>query len=315
MRLAHFSDLHLLSLEGASAIRFLNKRITGLATLRLRRKSVHKPFAVRAIAEEIRRVGVDHVAVTGDLTNLALEPEFELVRRFFDDELGLPPERVSVVPGNHDVYTRGSAKAQRFSAYLGDYLTSDLPEFGVANEGGRFPFVKLRGPLAIIGLSTAVARSPLMAAGQFGAAQLDQLAKLLRHPEVERRGKVLLQHHPMHDRPSRLIGYLEGLHDAPAMAKTLRSLAHGLILHGHLHRRVRRSIETEAGRVDVIGATSASLISAHAHRHAGFNLYGFDEVGRLTSVEAHVLGDDGKFAITNVPVEAPSEHRAIVGRA
>ncbi len=80
MRIAHFSDLHLLSLEGVPAWRFLNKRLTGWVNLRLKRGHMHKASYVRAIAREIARSRIDHVVVTGDLTNLALEPEFELAR-------------------------------------------------------------------------------------------------------------------------------------------------------------------------------------------------------------------------------------------
>ena len=105
VRIAHLSDLHLLSLEGAIPFRLLNKRLTGYANIRLHRGSVHKPAAVRAAAREIRRLDVDHVVITGDVSNLALEREFELVRAFLEDDLGLPPDRVSLVPGNHDVYT------------------------------------------------------------------------------------------------------------------------------------------------------------------------------------------------------------------
>ncbi len=80
MRIAHFSDLHLLSLEGVPLRRFLNKRLTGWVNLRLKRGHIHKASYVRAIAREIARAKIDHVVVTGDLTNLALEPEFELAR-------------------------------------------------------------------------------------------------------------------------------------------------------------------------------------------------------------------------------------------
>ena len=82
MRIAHLSDLHLLSLDGAVPFRLLNKRLTGYLNLRFHRKSVHKPFAVHAAAREVVRLGIDHVVITGDLSNLALEGEFELVRRF-----------------------------------------------------------------------------------------------------------------------------------------------------------------------------------------------------------------------------------------
>ena len=80
MRIAHFSDLHLLSLSGVGPWRFLNKRLTGYANLRLKRGHIHRASYVRAIAQEIVRAKVDHVVITGDLTNLALEPEFELAK-------------------------------------------------------------------------------------------------------------------------------------------------------------------------------------------------------------------------------------------
>jgi 3',5'-cyclic AMP phosphodiesterase CpdA len=305
MRIAHFSDLHLLSLEGVGFGRFLNKRITGMAMLKMHRGSAHKPQAVRAVAEEVRRANVDHVAITGDLTNLALESEFTLVRQFLDRDLGLSPSQVSVVPGNHDVYTRGSARKRRFESFFADYLASDLPDYGVEHSGARYPFVKLRGKFAIIGMSTAVPRSPLMAAGRFGSAQIDQLARILEDPAVRDRTKVILQHHPAHNLKNRVVAYLEGLHDSKHMLRTLQRLEHGLILHGHSHIRVRRTVITEVGQIDVVGATSASLLSDHPHRHTGFNLYEFDDrTGRLGAVEAHVLGDDGRFRRDQIPVDA-----------
>ena len=284
--------------------RFLNKRITGIMMLRMHRKSAHKPHAVRAVAEEVKLARVDHVAITGDLTNLALESEFDLVTKFLEEDLGLSPDQVSVIPGNHDVYTKGSAKSRRFEQYFQKYMQSDLPEYGVDHFGARYPYVKLRGKLAIIGMSTAVPRGPLMASGKFGSAQIDQLARMLEHPEVADRSKVILQHHPPHNMRSRVIAYLEGLHDSKHMLRTLRKLEHGLILHGHSHIRVHRTVPTEAGIIDVVGATSASLLSAHPHRHAGFNLYEFDDVtGKLGLIEAHVLGDDGKFRRDEVPAD------------
>lgn len=304
MRIAHFSDLHLLSLEGVGFHRFLNKRLTGWAMLRFHRKSVHKPHLVRAVADEVGAARIDHVAITGDLTNLALESEFALVKSFLENDLGFHPDQVSVVPGNHDVYTRGACKTRRFETFFKGYMESDLPEYGVDHHGARYPFVKLRGPVAVIGMSTAVPRAPMMASGRFGAAQIDQLARLLEHPEVQRRNKVILQHHPAHNVKNRVIAYLEGLHDSKHMLRTLHRLEHGMILHGHSHIRVRRSVTTDVGSIDVIGATSASLLSSHPHRHAGFNLYEFDDVTtRLVHAEAHVLGDDGAFKREEIPLD------------
>jgi 3',5'-cyclic AMP phosphodiesterase CpdA len=287
VRIAHLSDLHLLSLEGAVPYRLFNKRITGYLNLRFHRKSVHKPFAVRAAAREIKRLGIDHVVITGDVSNLALENEFELVRRFLADDLGLPPERVSLVPGNHDAYTGGAHHSRRFATTFGAYLRSDLADHTV--PGDVFPFVHLRGPAAIIGLSTALPRPPLVASGTIGAPQLRALERILAHPEVASRTAIILQHHPIHNPRSRAKTALEGLTDADAEASLLRRVRRGLVLHGHLHRRIHRKLATDRGHLDAVGATSASLLHESDERMAGFNVYELDNDSAVRGIESHRL--------------------------
>ncbi|HEX3343012.1 MAG TPA: metallophosphoesterase, partial [Polyangiaceae bacterium] len=259
MRIAHFSDLHLLSLDGVHPRRFLNKRLTGWLNLRLKRGSIHRSAYVRAIAREIARLDVEHVVVTGDLTNLALESEFELVCDLFEKDLALDPSRVTIAPGNHDLYTRGALTSRRFARYLAPYLVSDLPELAVDAGGGRFPVVKLRGEVAIVALSSAVPRLPLVAAGEVGLPQLAALARILAHPEVTRRTVLVAVHHPAVHEWSRVKTYVEGLRDAPALLGHLRRLPRGMVLHGHLHRRIQRAVPTDAGHLLQVGATSASL--------------------------------------------------------
>jgi 3',5'-cyclic AMP phosphodiesterase CpdA len=301
VRLAHFSDLHVLSFVGVRPHRFLNKRLTGYLNLKLKRKHIHHPRYVRAIAREVAKAKVDHVAVTGDLTNLALEPEFEAVREILEDELGFHPSQVSVVPGNHDLYTRGAMRGRRFVEFMGAYVDSDLP-FSTGKELGVFPYVRLRGPLAIIGLSSAVPRPPFVAAGRLGRAQLDAFSRLLDHADVRSRTPVILLHHPIHLPRSRMKALLEGLHDARELARRLAGVEHGLVLHGHLHRRLEQVLSTERGAVRSFGATSASLHHEHETKMAGFNLYEFADTGRLLKAEAHVLGEGDGFRVEPVPL-------------
>jgi 3',5'-cyclic AMP phosphodiesterase CpdA len=302
MRIAHFSDLHLLSLDGVGPLRFLNKRLTGYANLRLKRGSIHRSAYVRAIAKEISRRGIEHVVITGDLTNLALEPEFELAREVIRDDLGLDASRVSVVPGNHDVYTSGSQKKLRFSMYCADYIASDLPLLSVSVPAGRFPFVKLRGPVAIIGLSSAVTRPPFVAAGHLGRSQLHALSCILDHPEVRKRTPVIAIHHPIHNPASRMKSLMEGLSDARELTAILQGVKRGLILHGHLHRRIHRDLMTRDGAMSSVGATSASLHHDDDARSAGFNLYEIDDGGSITHTDAHVFEPDrGSFRAQAIP--------------
>src|SRR5689334_6375194 len=108
MRVAHISDLHVLDLAGAALSRFLNKRATGYANRRYNRKHALQSDLVRKIAADLSASKGDHVVISGDVSNLALEAEFEAVRTILDDVLGLPPSAVTLGPGNHDVYTRGA---------------------------------------------------------------------------------------------------------------------------------------------------------------------------------------------------------------
>jgi 3',5'-cyclic AMP phosphodiesterase CpdA len=289
VRIAHLSDLHLLSLEGAVPFRLFNKRLTGYINIRLHRGSAHRSWAVHAAAEAIRAMKVDHVVVTGDVSNLALEGEFELVRQLLEGGLGLGPEDVSLVPGNHDAYTAGAFRTKRFLQYLEPFTSSDLPELATPEGFGRFPFVRLRGPVAIIGLSTARPRPPLMAAGSFGSAQLAALERVLAHPEVARRTPVLLQHHPWHNPPSALKSFFEGLWDAPAQGRALDGVPRGLLLHGHLHRRIHQHLTTSRGHIDAVGATSASLLHHGEDRMAAFNLYDIGDDGHIRDITSHRL--------------------------
>ena len=76
-----------------------------------------------------------------------------------------PPERVTVVPGNHDAYVRQTQ--HRFAETLHPYLRGDDAREGMV----RFPFLRRRGPLALIALSSAVPTAPLVAAGRLGEVQ------------------------------------------------------------------------------------------------------------------------------------------------
>jgi hypothetical protein len=162
--------------------------------------------------------------------------------------------------------------------------------------------VKLRGNCAFIGLCSAVPRPPFVAAGVLGKEQLEAFAKVLDHPKLAQRTPVVALHHPAHNPESRLKSLLEGLHDADHLLARLGKLAHGMVLHGHLHRRIQRAHATSGGVVHAVGATSASLHHEDESRMAGYNVYEIDEQGHVSSIEARVFNPgDGQFHEDCVP--------------
>jgi 3',5'-cyclic AMP phosphodiesterase CpdA len=291
LRIAHVSDTHVLSTAGVEWRRMLfNKRLTGYANLMLDRGRTHRREYLLAVLAGAA-AGADHVVVTGDLTNLALESEYEEARALLN---GVARSvEVTVVPGNHDIYLPSISRERRGAHYLAKFLQSDLPDLALDLPAGPYPCVKLRGPAAIIALSSAVPRPPFIAAGYLGEAQLAALARVLAHPDVAQRTPLILVHHPPVDPRNRLARMRDGLLDAAALRSTLGSLARGLILFGHLHVRVRCLLRTSTGALDVIGASGAALDHPDVSVRAGFNRYEIGDDGSLVSAEARVLDPQG----------------------
>jgi len=286
IRVAHISDLHVLSSTGAHWREIIfNKRLTGYANLILRRGRVHRrEYLLEVLSAAVMRA--DHLVVTGDITNLSLEHEYEEARALLDE--AAQRTEVTVVPGNHDIYLPSTHRRRRFPHHFNQFLQSDLPQLARDLPAGRFPCVKLRGRMAIIALSSGVPRPPFIAAGHVGHAQLEALETVLAHPEVKWRTPIVLIHHPPVDTRLRITQLRDGLVDAAALRRSLARLTGGLVLFGHLHLRVRCELPTPSGKLEVIGASGAALDHPDRSVRAGFNLYEFED-DRLASVQAYVV--------------------------
>ena len=291
LRIAHVSDTHVLSTGGVEWSKMLfNKRLTGYANLVLHRGRVHRREYLDAVLAAAA-ASADHVVVTGDITNLALESEYEEARTLLD---GVARSvEVTVVPGNHDVYLPSIRRERRFPQHFRQFLQSDLPDLSLDLPAGPYPCVKLRGPAAIIALSSAVPRPPFIAAGYLGDSQLAALARVLAHPDVAQRTPVILVHHPPVDTRICLARLRDGLLDVGALRRTLGSVSEGLVLFGHLHVRVHCLLRTATGVLDVIGASGAALDHPDPSVRAGFNRYEIGDDGSLIMVEAHVIDPPG----------------------
>src|SRR5471030_1613544 len=129
--LAHLSDPHLPPLPAARLRDLDNKRALGYLNWRRNRRKFHRRDVLDALVSDIRTQTPDHIAVTGDLVNLSLEAEFAPARAWLES-VGTP-DRVTVIPGNHDAYVR--ATQHRFAETLGNYLDGDdAPHRGRSEE-------------------------------------------------------------------------------------------------------------------------------------------------------------------------------------
>jgi 3',5'-cyclic AMP phosphodiesterase CpdA len=211
----------------------------------------------------VQATGCEQIAVTGDLTQLALPAEFEEARRHLQG-LG-PASNVFVVPGNHDALVP-TAWADGFARWA-DYLAPDGAETGSAP---RFPTLRVRGPVALIGISTAAPTRPLSAAGSIGAAQLARCAEVLSETARRNLYRVVLIHHPP---VPNAVSYHKRLTDTDAFLALLRRHGAELILHGHSHRRSRSEVRGPSAPVPVLGISSASASVQNSSHRAAFRVF------------------------------------------
>jgi 3',5'-cyclic AMP phosphodiesterase CpdA len=263
--LAHLSDPHLGPLPHVRWRDLASKRAFGYANWRRGRGAALGPRSLRTLIDDLRRSEPDHIAVTGDLINIGLPAEVDAAKAWLA-ELGDEGD-VTVVPGNHDAYLPGAVR--RFTEAWAPWMSGDDE-----GEGKGFPFVRVRGPVALVGVSSAVATAPLMATGRIGETQADQLAETLDALGRDDLFRVVLIHHPpiAGSTPwhKRLIG---GSHFRRAVA----SAGAELVLHGHNHITSVAAIPGRDAPVPVVGATSASL---HPHEGRPGGSYLLYRIGR-----------------------------------
>jgi 3',5'-cyclic AMP phosphodiesterase CpdA len=282
--LAHLSDPHLGPIPTPRARELANKRGLGFINWYRGRHAIHRPEVLALVERDIAEHNVDHIAVTGDLVNLALTAEFAAAHQWLA-RLG-PPERVTVVPGNHDAYVR--AAAAHPLRYWGDYMRGDA-DGPITTPGAatHFPFVRRRGPVALVGLSTAVPTGPLMATGRLGADQLMRLADVLAALGREGAFRVVLIHHPP---VSRFKQHMKRLIDAGPLRRIIAEHGAELVLHGHAHVHLLAWLDGPNGRVPAVGVPSASAAEDPHGHPAAYNLYAIERAGNGWRCEAVTRG-------------------------
>jgi 3',5'-cyclic AMP phosphodiesterase CpdA len=284
--LAHLSDVHLGDVALPSLGALMGKRALGYASWRLRRCKVHRGHVLDALVRDLRAHKPDHTVVTGDLVNISLPAEFRRAAAWL---AGLGPAGdVSVIPGNHDAYVPISwehSLGHWFSYMCGDH---GEPEAHPARAAG-FPYLRRRGPLAIIGVSTAAPMPAHLAAGRIGDAQLARLAALLEETGQPGICRVVLIHHP----PTSAPAYRrKQLLDGRAFCEVVAGRGAELILHGHTHMSSCSHLPTPKGAVPVVGVPSASALPTHRHDHARYHLYRIAQDGKDWRIEVEVRGLD-----------------------
>ena len=264
--LCHISDFHLPITRSVPPHRLAGKRFFGYANLRFNRSRTHRQAHLESLLNRMTAEAPDLVVVTGDLTSLSLEFEFEEIDLLLK-RCGLKPKKTLLIPGNHDRYTPmsdiGCAFEKRLSAWF--------PE-GFSRVDG-YPIARRLGPALVVALDTAVWRSTIRSAGRIARDQIDRLSALLESGRARGEWPVIAMHHP----PFRLQGpfmrnFRSGVDGLDLFREAIAD-SHVTVIHGHLHCLSRRKV----GNIDAIGVPSASNNTGKERNQIAYHVY---EIGR-----------------------------------
>lgn len=277
-KLAHISDIHLAPLPEPTINELFSKRILGYLNWKKNRKHALQGNYLENLIADIPDKKPDHIVVTGDLMNLALPEEFNNALKFLQT-LG-SPENVSALCGNHDAYVKGALETciDKWQPNMcGDHTETQSQE--------DFPYLRIRGEVAIIGCNSAEPTAPFMATGYFTEAQAKRLSKIL--DQTRDHCRVVCIHHPPHKDAThwhkRLIG--DGL-----FRETIKKHGAELVLHGHTHLATTNWIDGSDGTVPVVCVPAAGNAN-NGKRPAGrYNLFTIEQTHQAWRITHEAYG-------------------------
>lgn len=230
MRIAHLSDVHLIAARS-------DRRTYGIRARVVRFGRTNDPaLRGRRLSSALRSVvasGADHLVVSGDLTELGDDAEFELFGEILESS-GIAPERITLIPGNHDAYTARDG----WKRALAGPLAAWAPSSAVAGAGAH---VVDRGDVAFIPLDVTKHQPLIWSGGELRPDTAKRIDTLAADPAFAGKPLVIVIHHPpfpKHDNAAyRFVDSLEGselVYDLLARHRNLH------LLHGHFHRVLDR---------------------------------------------------------------------------
>lgn len=127
------------------------------------------------------------------------------------------------------------------------------PWLGDGDPG--FPSLRVRGPVAIVNLSSAVQTPLHLAQGSLGREQIEQAGGMLVEAGARGLYRVLLVHHPV---ARGVVSGRKALTDRDILQAMLKTSGAELILHGHAHEALLTGVPGPNGTIPAMGVPSAS---------------------------------------------------------
>jgi Icc protein len=242
-RIVHLSDAHVLDPRPSRTRSGWSMQVRFLSIGRPLDAAGRRKKLIRSL-DAARRLGANHLVLSGDLTEIGTAGEYETLAEILHDS-GIAPEQMTLVPGNHDMYS--SADAWRWA--LGGPLSAFARTS--ATEPGKM--VELGGA-TLLPLDATFHQPVTRSAGCISVEALEAIQARASDPAFADRPLVAIQHHPPFVRKTHAWDWIDGLIGARSLMSLLERFRHLFVLHGHLHAMVNRALGCGVARI--LGATA-----------------------------------------------------------
>jgi 3',5'-cyclic AMP phosphodiesterase CpdA len=242
-RIAHISDAHVLDPRPSRTRSGWSMRVRFLSFGRPL-DAVGRRHKLKRSLDTAKRVGADHVVLSGDLTEIGAPGEYETLAEILHDS-GIAPERMTLVPGNHDLYSAADGWRWALEGPLAAFARTS------AREAGKV--VDVAGA-SLLPVDATFHQPVTRSAGWLHDDALNAIERRAVDPRLAQRPLVVIQHHPPFVRTTSALHWIDGLIGARRMMAMLETFRHLWVLHGHLHHIVDRALACGVSRIR--GATA-----------------------------------------------------------
>jgi 3',5'-cyclic-AMP phosphodiesterase len=248
MKIAHISDLHFSTF-------FKNSNLQ----------------SIKHLLKYIIHSKVDHIVITGDLTDNADPKDFEIIRKLFKSFNILSSDRLSLVIGNHDIFGGlqtpedilnfpekcKNVQYDKMIKLFGDYYFETFSGV-IKNDEKYFPFIKELDDIQFLGLNSIAryskVKNPFGSNGKITDEELIEAGNLLRKYPSENQKRIVLVHHHFNriklKKNSFASGFWQKIEKQTMKLKKKKRIISffkeynvDVVLHGHWHSNMEYSRE------------------------------------------------------------------------
>ena len=242
--IVHISDPHFHALPGSIG-EWRSKRALGAMNL-LRRRWRFPLERAEKLVKTLQQLQWDHLVISGDITSLSLEQEFQTARQTLKPLLE-HPQKVTVIPGNHDRYVKAACQPDFFWQYFGDCFVKS----GIKTQ-------KLTDEWHLIGWDSTHPNDWMTAAGTVTRETLLATESYIQAQSAQTRF-ILVNHYPLWYPSDQADKPLHRLYNGAYVLHWIQQQPQvAIYLHGHIHENWAHQVSRATAPLYLINSASST---------------------------------------------------------